>query len=279
LPQRWLIGPAMFPIYWMILKISIVSYLASWFLVWTGILIFDQTYGAHRGALSIVGQAWGSVWGGLFIAAGLITLTFALLEHGQNLGGFLKYWNPRDLPPVRNPNRGTRLNSACELAAFVVAFIWWATMMRSETIFDRAGVRVVLNPEWHVFVYILLGLIIAGAILSLLNLIRPYWTSGRAWIKLGMDCASATLWCWFVKAHMLAEIAAPNLSAARAAHIVGAINTNMAKAFPFAVFGCLLAIALADVGRLIRMKSSAAQLAPKLAIALGVAFVAWALNY
>jgi hypothetical protein len=279
LPQRWLIGPAFFPIYWMILKISIASYLASWFVVWTGVLIFDRTYGAHRGALRVIGRAWGSVWGGLFIAAGLITLVFALLEHGQNLGGFLKYWNPRDLPPVRNPNRGMRLNSACELAAFVVTFIWWATMMRSETIFDRSGVRVVLNPEWHIFVYTLLALITGGAILSLMNVIRPYWTSGRAWVKLGMDCASATLWCWFLRAHMLAEIAGPNLSVARATEIVNAINTNMAKAFPFAVFGCALAIGLADVGRLIRLKSGAAQLAPKLAIALGIAFVAWAINY
>jgi hypothetical protein len=278
LPQRWLIGPVFFPIYWMILKISVASYLVSWFLVWLGILIFDRTYGAHHGALAIIGQAWGSVWGGLFVAAGTITLVFALLEHGQNFGGFLKYWNPRDLPPIRDPNRGLRLNSACELAGYVVVFIWWATMMRSETIFDRAGLRVVLTGEWRAFFFALLVLVTAGAMLSLVNLVRPYWTRGRAWAKLGMDCAGAALWCWLFKAHMLAEIMAPNLSQARSTEIVNAINTNMAKSFPFAVLACALAIGLADGGRLIRMKPSAAQLAPKLAIALVIAFLAWGLN-
>jgi hypothetical protein len=67
-----------------------------------------------------------------------------------------------------------------------------------------------------------------------------------------------------LRARVLAEITVPNLSSARAAHIVEAINTNLAKSFPFCVVAFALMILLADGGRLYRIRESRGLLAQSL---------------
>src|ERR1700730_13936131 len=46
LPQQYLIGPVLFPVYRFVLKIVILCYLAPWLLVWTGLMSFNLRYRA-----------------------------------------------------------------------------------------------------------------------------------------------------------------------------------------------------------------------------------------
>ena len=175
-PQRSLIGPGLFPAYWLVLKITLGVYLGIRFLVWLGFLLSDPNFRLSH-VLSTIAGAWGPVWGGLFTSFGWVTLVFALLDRqqtGSNCGGD---WNPLSLPPVRNPNRITRANAAFELAANLVFIMWWSTSMRSTTVFDMNGVRIVFLPVWRYFFWAFLATALASAAFATVNLVQPYWNA------------------------------------------------------------------------------------------------------
>jgi hypothetical protein len=44
LPQRYLIGPLLFPVYRFVLTIVVLCYLVPWLLVWIGFMSFDASY-------------------------------------------------------------------------------------------------------------------------------------------------------------------------------------------------------------------------------------------
>lgn len=263
LPQRSLIGPMWFPTYLFILKIVVPCYVVPWLLVWIGLKIFHPFYHSDLGALA--GGLWGTFWSATFMAVGVVTLIFAILERVQAQTDFLGDWDPRKLPAVRDPNRIPRLNSILELAANVVFIVWWINGLWSQTLFDRAGVRIVLAPVWKTFFWIFLLTASANIILSAASLFYPYWTRLRAGIRLAIDSIGMIAFCWLARSHILAEINVPNLSAARAAEITNAINVNMAKSLPLVVIACAI-IASLDVFRLVRASTGRARLVPGLAL-------------
>lgn len=251
LPQRYLIGPVLFPVYRFVLAIVTLGYLVPWLLTWMGLASFNPDYRSHVGA--IVGGLWGSFWITTFIAVGVVTLVFALLERFQ-VPATLVEWNPRRLPPVRDARRIPRLQSAIAIAVGVGFIVWWAVDMSSATVFDRAGVRVVVSPAWRAFYWQVLAVALANLALTAINLVRPYWTLTRAAIQTAIDLAGAATFCWLLKLSILAELATPQLSPSRAAEVVSTINTNLARAFPVAVAFSLIVVALVDVGRMIRLR-------------------------
>src|SRR5215467_9350422 len=48
LPQQYLIGPALFPIYRFVLGIVALCYLVPWLLVAIGLMVFDSSYRARQ---------------------------------------------------------------------------------------------------------------------------------------------------------------------------------------------------------------------------------------
>jgi hypothetical protein len=185
---------------------------------------------------------------------------FAILERADPGIKFLENWDPLRLPAVRDPQRVPRLNSSIDLGVNLVFAVWWVTDMWSTTVFDHAGVRILFAPVWKTFLWAFLLLAVANIFLAAVNLARPYWTWFRASIQLLLTCASAVAFCWLCKANLLAQIVVPNLSPARAAEIVTAINTYAAKSFPFAVIACVLIVAFSGVGRLIRLRTNRTKL-------------------
>jgi hypothetical protein len=258
-PQRSLIGPGLFPAYWLVLKITLGAYLGIRFLVWLGFLLSDSTFQISH-VLSSIAAAWGPVWSGLFISFGWVTLVFALLDRQQSSLHGVSEWSPLSLPPVRNPSRITRVNAAFELAANLVFIVWWVTSMWSTTVFNMHGVRVVFTPVWRYFFWAFLAVVLTSAVFATVNIVQPYWTRRKAIVRLVFDCAACVVWCSIFKANVLAEIVAPNLPAARAAEIVHTINTQASRSFPFAVIACLLIVGLSDVGRFVRLKRGCSQL-------------------
>jgi hypothetical protein len=253
LPQEYLIGPVLFPVYRFVLKIVFLCYLAPWLLVWIGLMTFDPHYRATHSVGGVLFGGGGSFWVTAFIAIGAVTAVFAVLERKQSSSGFLEEWEPRKLPPVRDPLHIPRSDSVLELAANLVFIVWWLSGMWSRTIFDMAGVQIVLAPVWRIFFSAFLLLSVAQAALSAVNLLHPYWTRLRSGSRLVLDATGSALFCWLLKVHVLAGISAPNLSPEKAAAISNAINTYMARSFPLAVVACVLVVALSDVGRLVRL--------------------------
>jgi D-alanyl-D-alanine-carboxypeptidase/D-alanyl-D-alanine-endopeptidase len=258
LPNHYLIGPLLFPVYRFVLAIVILCSAVPSLLTWIGIAIFDPFYRSHFGA--VVGRAWGTFWVSTFFAIGLVTAVFAVLERVQAKSNFLEDWDPRKLPPVRDLLRIPRISATIDLAANLAFIVWWLTTGWSLTVFDRAGVRIEFAPAWRIFFWGFLAVACANVLLAVANLFRPYWNWLRSSMRLVLDCVASFFFCWLFKAKILATIVAPNVSPARAEHIANAINTNMSRSFPFAVMGCLLVVGLADVGRLIRVRANRTRL-------------------
>jgi hypothetical protein len=145
LPQEHLIGPVLFPIYIFVLKIVTAFYMVPWILAWIGLAV---SRAAHSGQslIASVGSFWTAFWPMAFFMIGGITTVFAILERVEAKSRCLEEWDPRKLPPVRDPNRIPRANSIVEVVANLVFCIWLIGGMWYQTVLHFSGVTITLAP-------------------------------------------------------------------------------------------------------------------------------------
>jgi hypothetical protein len=101
-PQRWLIGPEVFPFYWFTIRRVLPWVVGIWLLVTAATIIFgaQSTPIAHR---IDAGQIITGLFGAIFQFVAWITVGFALLEYfkGHLSKEFTHpHWDPRKLPQV-----------------------------------------------------------------------------------------------------------------------------------------------------------------------------------
>jgi len=262
LPQQHLIGPVLFPIYLLVLKIVMLCYVVPWTVTWIALLIFNSGHAAKFSGHSWVetlGSLWASLWGTAFLAVSTVTLVFAILERVQLNSHFLEEWNPRKLPPVNNPNVISRFNSIVELAANLLFCVWWTTNMSSQLVLNEVNLRISLAPAWHYFFWGFLLVAVVNIALAIANCARPYWTARRAALRLVNDIAGSVLFCWLLKSNLLVEIAAASISPAKAVQLTAAINLWMVRMFPVAVIVGVV-IAVVNIFRIVRVTAPQARI-------------------
>jgi len=261
LPQESLIGPTLFPIFLFVLKIVAAFYMVPWILVWTGIAIVRATH-SGQSLMATIGLFWTSFWPVSLFWVGGVTIVFAILERVQTKSRFLEEWDPRKLPPVRNPNRIARSSSIVEVAANMVFCIWWVGGMWYQTLFHFAGVSITLAPVWRNFFWGFLFVSIVNIALATANLFHPYWTRLRAGVRLASDCAGSVLFCWLLKSNFLVGITAADVEASKTLAITNAINWWDTKMVPAAIVICIV-IAAIDVYRIVRLKRTTSTSMPQ----------------
>ncbi len=256
LPQEYLIGPVLFPIYLFVLKVVALCYLVPWVLVWLGLMIYSPGYRAVQGAhswFSAIGSLWGSLWLTAFVTVGAVTIAFAILERTQAKSHFLEKWDPRKLPPVRDPNQIPRSSSIIEFVVNLFVLGWWIPNMVSPIVWQHPDIRITLAPVWNYFYWGFLLLALVNTLLAAVNLMRPYTTRIRASVRLFSDAVGSVLFCWLVKANVVTAIAIATVSTEKNLEITNALNWWMPKLFPFAlVIGVI--IATVNVFRIVRAK-------------------------
>jgi len=255
-PQQHLIGPVLFPIYLFVLEIVGGFYLLPWVLAWIAIAIFRPHPG--QSLITTIGSFWTSFWPTAFFMIGSVTTVFAILERVQNKSKFMEDWDPRKLPPVKDPNRIPLSTSVSELIASLVFCTWWIFWVGGlwyPTLIHFAGVTVTLAPTWRYFFwgYLLVGVLNTAG--STVNIFRPYWTWQRALFRLLTDGIGSAL-CWVMKLNIIAGINVVNVAPEKTAVVAHAINWWAARLFPWALAFCGLII-LSDVRRIIRVRSNA----------------------
>ena len=255
LPQESLIGPVLFPIYLLVLKIVAAFYMVPWTLVWIGIAV-SRAVRSGESLIPTIGLFWTAFWPMAFFMVGSITTVFAVLERVQAKSRFLEEWDPRKLPPVRDPNRIPRANSIVEVVANMVFCIWLIGGMWYQTVLHFSGVTITLAPTWRYFFWGFLLLGVGNTIASAVNLFRPYWTWVRASIRLVSDCVGSALFCWPMKANIIVAISVVNVAPEKTAQVAQAINWWSAKMFPVAIVACVI-IAAVDAYRIFRVRSNA----------------------
>jgi hypothetical protein len=173
-PQRHLIGPALFPIYEFVLKMVLL-----WILVPVFIFIVGPATVANSGSWSSgVLNTIGGLWSGLFIAAGIITLVFAIVERtNSHLGCDLK-WDPLKLPPVRAQEAKPSLFKAvCEFGFGWFGLIWLLLVPHYPfLILGPAAAFLKAGPIVHQFYLAFVLLSVVSLVRSGITLARPQWT-------------------------------------------------------------------------------------------------------
>ena len=71
---------------------------------------------------------------------------------------------------------------------------------------------------------------IVNTMASAINLFRPFWTWVRATVRLVSDCVGSVLFCWLMKANIIAAISVVNVAPEKTAQIAHAINWSSAGA-------------------------------------------------
>jgi hypothetical protein len=121
--QQSLIGPEIYPLYLLVLKIVLVVIVASALV--TGLVTAAVTPGAVGHAIR---TAIGVVWTGSFAAIGAVTLVFAILERTPAGATLLKAWRVSDLPRLQVPPRQRGDRRSDHVAGIVVTglfLLWW----------------------------------------------------------------------------------------------------------------------------------------------------------
>lgn len=253
-PQQFLIGPVLFPVYVFALKICALCYLLPWCAVHVAVYAMQHPGWEWTEA---IGPALSSLWTGAFLGAGVITLVFAVLQMTESRTHFLENWDPRKLPPARNPNQIPRAGSVIELVANLSVIAWFSSQASPLEVVNGPSISVWLTPEWAYFLWGFAAVALLNAALAAVNLTRPYWTGWRAFFRMALDGAGAALFCWMLKSNVIAALAIDGVGATRAAEIRRALETWMERAFPFAVIGVVIILGV-DVYRIVRVNNSAA---------------------
>jgi hypothetical protein len=221
LPKEYLIGPALFPIYKLLLKAALLYYFVPWLVVWICIIVFDSGYRATQVGVSAV-----AALKPLFVTSlcgfAFITIAFALLDRFQAKSRFLEKWDPGKLPALRRTNEISRCNSAAEAAWFVFLALWWVDAVRFPAI---PGIHVALAPALsQSFRWPVLLLMAASAARAFVNTVRPWWSNGRAGVRLAINGFGLILAVLMLNAAPWVEVTS---TTANAADIARWINLNV----------------------------------------------------
>ena len=172
--QTYLIGPALFPIYIFVLKMVLLFILVPVFLFIVGPVNVANT---HEWTVALA-RTLGDLWNGAFVAAGTITLVFAVIERTQAHLGIQDKWDPRSLPAVqkKQERKPSMIHAVCELAFAYLGVIWLLLVPHYPVlILGPAAAFLKASPIWHPFYVPIVALAVAGLLRSAITLAKPEW--------------------------------------------------------------------------------------------------------
>lgn len=175
-PQRHLIGPALFPIYEFVLKMVLLWILVPVFIFIVAPVNVANSSG-HWGLA--VASTIGDLWSGLFIAAGTITLVFAVIERTNAHWGTEIKWDPLKLPPVRKEEhkQPSRLKTVSEFGFNVFGLVWLLLVpYHPWMILGPTAAFLKAAPIWHTVYLPIVVLAIAAVLRPAMILARPHWS-------------------------------------------------------------------------------------------------------
>jgi len=253
LPLQHLIGPAMLPVYWYSLKLTML--IAG--LVYTVVLamvpfiarvkqITESTPVPgiiERPGISLI--FWvGVLW--MLAAFGGVTLVFTLLEHRFHRSQLLGRWDPRTVRPVAKVELKPRSQAIGRLVACV---IWTICLVVPQFpfLFGPAGKFLKPTPAFEPFRTVLVVLVAAYAGEAILTLVVPHLTRLCQGVRLMLHSAGMLVLYLLVRAGDLVSLTdAAKLPAAEAQRTSEIINLcfNFALLLTLFILGIFFAMEL-----------------------------------
>lgn len=228
-PQRYLIGPTLFPFYGFTLVAALLMALVGRaVVVLVTILVLNDS-------VSHAVSAFAGIPGTLLSVFAGVTISFAVFEYmlaTYKISGKLK-WQPSKLPALRGTRRTvSRAESAAGLIFGMAAAIWWQALPFAPVLILGPGALFVEpGPVWRVFHVPVLAVIVTRALLCGFDLLRPHVSAAREWVELGFKAAEIVLLGLIFQAGNWVTPAASLPDPAKVAHIVQILNQYLRYTF------------------------------------------------
>ena len=235
-PQHFLVGPQLFPLYWYTLKRSFPLVLAAYVVVQLVAAIVQSSSGQELGQK--IGTAAAHFPRVALTFWGVMTLGFAVFEYVQ--GRYvpkmtLPKWSVRDLPPLEPGQKKHSLASAvADLIVSALIVVWLLAVPNHPYLIIGPGAKMVhgmpfgLTPEWHVFYWQIVGLLILMLPLKA-AMVLPSLRRVRGWLQLAINAMGILILVVMVQIRTFfvagAEISAENLRS------LAGINTGITFGF------------------------------------------------
>jgi hypothetical protein len=243
LPQQHLIGPVLFPIYNLVLKIVLICYLTPWLLVWVGMFAFSPRYRFERlHGLGLM-RDWSTLWGIAIFTFGIITAVFAILERVQGRKNFLGNWNPLELPKVSKEKRKSpRVKGIADAVASCVFIVTWLAMPQFlHSVFPEIGSVFSFAPQWQQYYWPVLALMLLTLGHQAVTLSRPQWTWVRPAGQLAVTLLSLQIVYTLLNVRPALILLSPAVNQARHGDLVINLNKVIYLWLLMMVFGMLVA--------------------------------------
>jgi hypothetical protein len=230
LPQQYLIGPALLPLYRFFLKVFVLWILVP---VMTLIVAPAAVLGGENPIAALVATLCQLFYAAVF-SVGVVTIVFALVEQNGLGAKTFEHWDPRKLPALRLPGvsrvrsiRPARKQSVYgaifALTCSVVFTVWWLGVLRGDTIYAGEGVRIALSPVWLRLYWPILAISLVGIAVDFARIYMRDWAWLTA-VRIATACASLGVAVLLFVGSPWVDITAPGMSAATHAAVAGWAN-------------------------------------------------------
>jgi hypothetical protein len=172
--QRLLIGSALFPIYWKVLKAALgVAFLVV---------------AAASVATAAAGRPFSESLYVLFRYPGLaltifacVTLIFASAEFFGAKFRFSERWDPRKLPPlIKERPRRSNIELIAQLFIQIIFGVWWLAGLHYQFLILGPGAAFInFGPVWLEIYPLFVVLVLVDISFTIAFIYRPQWTEGR----------------------------------------------------------------------------------------------------
>jgi hypothetical protein len=190
LPQQYLIGPALLPLYRLVLRVLLLCILVPVFVL----VIAPSAVLSGGGPIETVIATLLHLVQATIYSIGLVTIAFALIERYGLARGVFTRWDPRRLPVLptsRAQRRQSIATTIFTLTVRVVFTVWWLNVLWGVTIYSGANAAVALGPVWHRLFWPILLLSFVGIAIDVADLYVAAWPRARAVV--GLVAAGAGL--------------------------------------------------------------------------------------
>jgi hypothetical protein len=198
LPQHTLIGPQLYPVYIFVLKIVAAISLAPPFIALLVAIIHGDTVPLNRLA---------NPFDSLLMSFATVTIIFALIERSGINPAKSSNWNPKSLPPVVDRSRIKRATSVSEIAASLIVIGFFLAGYLTHTVYDFPDAHIAVSPQWIPYWQIIAVVAVAEIALAAANLLNPYWSVLRTFLRMAVDLVKTAAFCWLLQSHVLREFA------------------------------------------------------------------------
>jgi len=250
-PRQQVIGSAVFPFYWFVLKMALLGMLLVHLVAAAAMLAMGKPAADVISALVSVPIGKG------ITVFGWVTLVFALLDRHLTSLPFFVDWNPSTLPALRKGAPGpSRISLIGEILLTTTFILWWAAAPRYPwLVFGPAWTIIELAPVWHTLHVPVLLVATASLAVMWIGLVRPDWLMLRSISRIVTNLFSLVIFSLLMNAGDL--VVASETAVASVARVVGVVNTAFSVALVVGAIGMLVEI-VREVVRLVKGYQSSA---------------------